>query len=251
MVIERNKETPRTNNLLLLFVLQCRADDFIQRFEEQNNRCFMGVYSIYQVAYCNYLILSDEEWNPAFMTVVKSCRMECKKILDYLKTVISIPDTFEAELAVFLKKFSYYEDDEDLDMMLDGSLHELVSLGYREIDCKLYEAGMKLKYSEVKELLRKGANPRINISGDYTASEAENIKCEDFSCLTTDVHTVICDTVDLDGIYSYWEKGINREEQTFIAEDLRSFFQAAAYQIMKILISNNTSQTFDTWIKTN
>ena len=100
------------------------------------------------------------------MTVVKSCRMECKKILDYLKTVISIPDTFEAELAVFLKKFSYYEDDEDLDMMLDGSLHELVSLGYREIDCKLYEAGMKLKYSEVKRIIAKRGKSRINISGD-------------------------------------------------------------------------------------
>ena len=49
-------------------------------------------------------------------------------------------------------------------MMLDGSLHELVSLGYREIDCKLYEAGMKLKYSSKRIIAKRSKQTRINIS---------------------------------------------------------------------------------------
>ena len=51
----------QTENLLLLYLLQCRAKDFIKRFEAQSNRCFTGVYSLYRLAYSNYLLLSDDD----------------------------------------------------------------------------------------------------------------------------------------------------------------------------------------------
>lgn len=237
---QSKEDDTQTNNPLILFILQCRAEDFKRSFEAQDNRCFMGVYTLYQLAYCNYLILSDNNWEPSFLPIIETCRRGCREILDYLKTLITIPISFQSELVGLLKRFSYYYENEDIDTMLNGSISKLVSLGYREIDCRLYEAGMKLNYSETERLLNQGANPTVYISGDYSPSEAEKIGCSEASCLTTDVNTVVCDAIDLNGIESYWKTGVNKEEHTVLKNDIRTIFQAAAYRIMENIISEKT-----------
>lgn len=88
----------QSNNLLLLYILQCRSEDFIKRFEEQNNHCLIGVYSLYQLAYSNYLILSDDEWSQSAIPVIEICRKRCKEILVYLKNIIAVPTSFEYDL---------------------------------------------------------------------------------------------------------------------------------------------------------
>lgn len=227
----------QTENLLLLYLLQCRAKDFIKRFEAQSNRCFTGVYSLYRLAYSNYLLLSDDDWNPSCFPVIEQCRKGCREILEYLQTIISIPNSFESDLKQHFKHFAYYDDDEDFEWMLDGSLSQLVSLGYREIDCLLYEAGMKLNYSEVERLLEIGANPDVHISGDFTPTQAkdEDLKY-DVYCLTVDLNTCVCDSVELDGIYSYWGNGVRNEIQSIGENDIYSFCYGAAYRFMEILI---------------
>lgn len=230
----------QSNNLLLLYILQCRSEDFIKRFEEQNNHCFIGVYSLYQLAYSNYLILSDDEWSQSAIPVIEICRKRCKEILLYLKNIIAVPTSFEYDLRKHLKCFAYYSEDYDFEFMLDGSLPHLLSLGYKEVDCKLYEAGMKLDYSEVERLLNIGANPNVWMSGDYNPEDAVKAGIDYAYCLTDDINTIVCDAVDVYGIYSYWEKGVRNEKQSVDIENLNFLFQGAAYQLMGMLISRKS-----------
>lgn len=233
----------KTENLLLLYLLQCRAKDFIKSFEAQSNRCFTGVYSLYRLAYSNYLLLSDDDWNPSCISVIEQCRKGCREILEYLQTIISIPNSFESNLKHHFKRFAYYEADEDFEWMLDGSLSQLISLGYLEIDCLLYEAGMKLNYSEVEHLLELGANPDIHISGDFSPAEIEKVDINDTYCLRVDVNTRLSDAIDLDGIYTYWENGVRNETQSIGTNDIYSFFQGAAYRLMELLISEKNGKS--------
>ena len=231
----------KTENSLLLYLLQCRAKDFIKIFEAQNNCCFTGVYSLYQLAYSNYLLLSGDDWNPSCISVIEQCRKDCSKILDYLQSIITIPNSFESDLKQYLARFAYYDDDEDFEWMLDGSLSQLVSLGYREIDCLLYEAGMKLNYSEVERLLALGANPNVRISGNYSSEDVIKADLYDVSCLNVDINTRVCDATDLYGVFTYWECGVKKEKQSIEAHDINEFFQGAAYSLMEMLISEKTA----------
>lgn len=231
-----------SQNFLILYILQCRAKDFIERFEAQENRCFAGVYSLYMMAYSNYLILSDDTWLPSCMTIVEPCREGCQKIMEYLRSIIEIPNSFESDLKAYLSHFAFYEYEDDLDYMLDGSLQELISLGYRDIDCRLYEAGMKLNYDEVERLMSNGANPDVHISGGYSPEKAVEAALYDVYCLSDDVTERVFNAVDLYGVYAYWKSGVRCETQTVDDRDLNAFFQGAAYRMMEILICRKKSE---------
>lgn len=226
-------------NYLILYILQCRAKDFIERFEAQGNRCFAGVYSLYMMAYSNYMLLSDELWRQSCMAVIEPSRKGCQEILNYIQTIIAIPETFETDLRAYLKHYACYDDDDDIDYILDGSLPQLMSLGYREIDCLLYEAGMKLDYAEVERLLELGANPNVRICGDYTVAQAAEAGIYEVYCLGDDVNAKVGDAIGLYGVYVYWESGINGENRVMGKDDLYEFFQGAAYRMMEMIICRN------------
>lgn len=238
---EKSHNETSENNLLLMYILQNRADEFIKIFESQNNRCSIGVYMIYRVAYANKILLGSSDWKDAFLPVVEKGRIENQRILDYLETIIRIPDSFYDDFKKYLKSFALYDDDYDFEIMLDTSLDLLVKRGYREIDCRLYEAGMKFNFSELERLLSIGADPHAKLSAEYSseiASEKVVIK-DNVITLYDEVCIQVCDCYDLDGICSSWRDGFNGKE-TMISNDLlRALFAGAGFQIIIDIINNN------------
>lgn len=226
-----------TDNKLMLYILQCRSADFISYFEAQNNRCFMGVYSLYLLAWANYKILSIDSWTPSFMEVVEPCRVGCLEIINYLRTVVAIPDSLD-NIKKYLKSFASYDDSDGLDLMLEGALSQLTDLGYQEIDCRLYEAGMKLDYDEAEKLIAMGANPDIFISSELSQSEAENNEYEAY-CLSCEVNSRVCDTLDFDEIDRYWISGVKNESQKLRLRDIEALFKGAAYRLMEEVLSKH------------
>lgn len=235
--------TKSSTNLLILYILQCRAQNFIEQFEAQRNRCFGGVYSLYMMAYSNYLLLSEDLWLQSCMAVIEQCRKGCREILDYLQHIMELPDTFEADLRAYMKRYACYADDDDFDYMLDADLPKLLSLGYRKVDCLLYVAGMKLNYDEVEILLALGADPNVKIYGDYTAAQAAEASIYDVYCVGEEANNRVSDAVDLYGVYGYWESGVNGENKEIGEDDLYYFFQGAAYRLMVMILCGNHLNT--------
>lgn len=224
-----------TDNKLMLYILQCRSADFISYFEAQNNRCFMGVYSLYLMAWANYKILSIDFWTPSFLEVVEPSRVGCAEIMNYLRSVVAIPDSLD-NVKKYLKSFANYDDSDGLDLMLDSELSQLIDLGYREIDCRLYEAGMRLDYEEAEKLIEMGANPNIYISGELPPSKAEGNEYEAY-CLSCEVNSIVSDTLDFDAIDRYWIAGVKNESQNVRLRDIEALFKGAAYRLMEEVLS--------------
>ena len=222
------------NNRLLMFLLQNRVDDFIKQFEVRNNRCSMEIYSLYRAAYANKILLGDSEWETEFMPIIEKGRRENNAILDYLGSIIHLSEDFHVEFMKSLKSFAWFEEESDFDIMLDDSLENLKKKGYREIDCRLYEAGLKFNFHEFMRLLNEGGNPYARISALSSPEIAANMNpnMDDVYSLYDDVCRHACDSCDIYGIGDTWKDGFNCNETTVTQELLREFFQSAGFQLI-------------------
>ncbi|MBD5238329.1 MAG: hypothetical protein HDS64_00955 [Bacteroidales bacterium] len=231
--MKKNEEMSQ-NNHLLMYLLQNRAGDFIREFEAQDNRCFMGVYSLYRVAYANKIILQDDDWSAGFISVVEKAREENQYILDYLASIIPIPENFIDDFKESLQPFAYFEKDDDFEFMLDGSLEHLEKMGYRKIDCLLYEAGLKFNFKEFERLLSLGANPYVKLSSEYTPDVASKLDIVEYDVhsLYEDADCHLSDCVDIYGIGKCWEDGQYGKETIVDQNIIRDLFLAAGCQLV-------------------
>lgn len=236
-----NYDTPVHNNYLLMYLLQNRADDFIRQFESQNHRCFMGIYSLYRVAFANKILLDDTQWVPDFLPIVENGRKENIRILNYLSSLIDVPNDFFKEFKTSLKPFAWFDEDDDYDWMLNESLEKLMEMGYREIDCELYAAGMKFNFSELEKLLADGGNPYIKISAfnpPHLASKM-NLQIDDVFSLYDEAYTHACDCGSIYGVCDCWRDGFYGKETHITQELLHELFQGAGFQLVVETIRNN------------
>lgn len=226
-----NSESHISHSHLLMYLLQNRADDFIELFRRQDNGCYWGTLSLYEVAYTNKLLLSDTEWVPGFLPVIEHGRTENRRILEFLESQIKIPENFGKHFAKTLKPFAWFFEDEDFGSMLEGLLPELLEKGYREKDCLLYEAGLKFNFDKLTTLLDQGADPYVRISGLYTPQEAaQQISPDDTYSLYDDVYRHACDCADIYGVGNCWQDGMQGKETEIDNDLLREFFQGAGCQ---------------------
>ena len=227
-----------TENKFIRYMLQGRPEEFIACVESLSNRCYFGMLTFYQFAYANYILLSDEG-----REVDKPTLEGCKRILDYMATIIDLPEKFDNAFERFLKKYAWYDDNDKIRWMLNAELDKLKSLGYQETDCLLYEAGLKLRYDEVRRLLALGADPNARICAKLSPANAAQ-KAEEHSewmgkrifCLTYEVRKHIRNVFDDGHIYSYWRTGRRRKDTPIRNDDLRRVFQGAAYCLMQRMI---------------
>ena len=217
-----------------MYLLQNRAGDFIREFEAQDNRCFMGVYSLYRVAYANKIILQDDDWSADFISVVEKARGENQYILDYLASIIPIPENFIDDFKESLQPFAWYDKDDDFEFMLDGSLEHLEKMGYRKIDCLLYEAGLKFIFKEFERLLSLGANPYVKISSDYTPDVVSKLEINEFDVysLYEDAQCHLYDCCDIYGVGECWSDGQSGKETIVDQILIREFFLAAGCRLV-------------------
>jgi hypothetical protein len=234
---EDNSESQdEKNNYLLMFILQNQFDNLKDAIDSQNNRCYFGIFSLYQVAYANKILLSDPSWGEKFLPIVKKSRIENNKILKYLASLIKIPEDFSSEFARFLKRFGWSEEDLSFEMLFNDSLDVLLDKGYREIDCLLYEAGARFDFDRMIDLLNQGGNPLVHISGDYTPEEAAILGPDQVNSLCVDAFLYASHFCS-NGIYKCWENGIN-DKETFISNKfLHNVFIATGYQLILNIIN--------------
>lgn len=235
---ERNEISQ--NNHLLMYLLQNRSVDFIRQFEAQDNRCFMGVYLLYRMGYAIKVILNEKNWSTKYLPIVENIRGENQRILDYLASVIRIPENFLEDFKESLLPFAWFDKADDFEYMLDGSLDNLEKMGYRKIDCLLYEAGLKFNFNECERLLAHGADPYVKISVEYSPKVASNLDAIEYDVysLYEDAECHLSDCIDIYGISDCWEDGLSGKETIVNSSLIRDFFLAAGCQILCEIIRN-------------
>jgi hypothetical protein len=229
-------------NYLLMYLLQNRADDFIKRLRNDGNNCYMGILMLYRVAYANKLLLTNDDWLPHCLPEAEKCKAENAKIIEYLESLIKIPENFADDFEKFLKPYAWLYDDEEFKFMLEGSLELLIQKGYREIDCLAYEAGMKFNFERLKELLNQGADPYVHISGDYIAEEAAKLGLNDANVLYDDASDHICDIASHYSICDCWKEGMEGKETTIDNSLIRDLFRSAGCQLVVNIIRDYAPQ---------
>lgn len=219
-------------NKLFSYLFQCRSEEFIERFYQNNcASCSQGISNLYACSYALHVILENEMWGEHLRSTIKICRKGCEKILSFLASKTEVPKNYEETFKDFVRsRFQWWDEEDEIEDMLDGDIEKLRERGYREIDCYLYEAGMKLHYDRVVELLKQGANPYVSISADYIAGEAESHE----SCLYEKIGIII-DDLFFDGVGHIIEKGVKKVDDE---ELIHWVFQTAAYLIMLNIIDN-------------
>ncbi|MDE7181051.1 MAG: hypothetical protein K2N88_07650 [Muribaculaceae bacterium] len=222
-------------------LLQNRADDFIEACEEADNRCFIGIYTLYQVAYANKLILDDNAWSAGYWPEIEKLRADNKRILDYMASLIPIPSDFEEQFRKLISRFAPYSEEDDIEVMIGASLDELIKLGFREIDCSLYEAGMKFNFGDVSLLLEAGAKPSAYLSPDCGPDDVDSAlkSDEEVYCLNDEILTKFSDNIDIDGIAACWDAGIKGEKIKLSPQLIPAIYQAAGFQILMKMIRDN------------
>ena len=226
-------------NKLLSCLLQCRSEEFIEQFNQNNCvSCSQGISNLYACCYALHVILENEMWGEHLRSTIKICRKGCEKILSFLASKTEVPKNYEETFKDFVRsRFQWWDEEDEIEDMLDGDIEKLRERGYREIDCYLYEAGMKLHYDRVVELLEQGADPYVSISADYIAGEAESHP-DDTYCLWKDVCLRVENFVICNGVVCILEKGIEKIDADIHKRYICSVFQTAAYQIMGNIIDN-------------
>ena len=222
------------NNYILMYLLQNRSEDFIKQFEAQDNRCYMGVYSLYRMAYASKIILQDDDWSAKYIPVIEKARIENRHILDYIASLIPLPENFIDDFKESLQPFAWFDKEDDFEYMLDGALEHLEKMGYRKIDCLLYEAGLKFNFKEFERLLSQGANPYIKLSGEYTPEVASkpDLIAFDVYCTHDDAKRHLYDCCDLYGIFDCWQDGQSGKETIVDQRLIGEFFLASGCQLL-------------------
>ena len=189
------------------------ADTAIQLMEtnEYPNKWLDNVLSmnipIYYITQC-YDRLLDDLWNEKAMPMILSMRNGCSKLMSYWKTKFNYPVEQELDYSSYTDLFfAAFPDDTD-DDLLSFTVHELLDMGYRQVDIDLYCATVRFQYGEVERLLKLGANPKVNIC-DSQAIDRISTECafldteivpewEKFyenRCLTSIQYQHICDLI--------------------------------------------------------
>ncbi len=153
-----------------------------------------------------------------------------------MESIITIPDNLDSDFKSIVRQYSYYDSDDDFDRVFDDSLNGLIQKGYREIDCRLYLAGMSLDYEETERLLFQGGNPDKRILGYCSSLDANNMDSFDIQCLSSDVVTRYTDAIDCYDLSKYWESGVKGQDMIVDTSQITNVLEGAAYILMARLI---------------
>lgn len=220
---------------LLTYIFQCRSKEFIDYFQStQDKPCPHGVLCLYYYCYALDIIFGTDVWRESYMPTVEACRKGIREIKAFLCSQVEVSTDFETTFQHFVKEnYQYYDEEDDFDWMLDGDIEKLKSQGYREVDCRLYEAGMKLHFDEMMDYLAKGGNPHAYISANYLAIDEESLKNNDCGwCLYEEALLRTEDLFICDDFGVIIGKGLQGIDVDISERDIRAVFMAASYQMV-------------------
>ena len=227
-----------SKNKLLTYLFQCRSKEFIESFRKVKKLSSKEELELYSYCYALDIILTDEAWGKMILPVIEVCRKECKVLIDFFKSEIEIPENYDSIFKEMVRKnYQYYYDDDDFEFMLGGDIEKLKELGYREIDCYLFEAGMKLHFEDTLILLKKGGNPFACISADFSASEIYETEYYDGDSLYEEAFSRVNDLCICDEFNELWKNGVKKIDVKIKDTDICGLFMAAGYQLIVNMIN--------------
>lgn len=134
---------------------------------------------IYWLTQCWEKIIEDAEiWRVEVREQIikkKADNKEIKKIFIERFGVEFTPIDFYNLSDLAVPFFRDAKDDTDEDVLYDD-INELIKQGYREIDLQLYCAVCRFDYDRVEELLKMGANPKLE-TADYDCMDRIGGEC--------------------------------------------------------------------------
>lgn len=227
-----NEPQHKGNNYLLMYIVQNRARNFIRCYEAENNGCCFGIMTLHHVAYANKILLANCECEPELLPIVDEGKAENRQILKYLKSSIKVPMNLGKDFVHIVKQVALFGENDNPYSMFKCSLNELAKMGYREIDCLLYEAGLKFDFERVKELLEQDANPYARISGNYSPQDASGLSVKDADSLYHVVRNGVYNSIYVFGVADCWKDGIEGRETSITIDLLRELFFGAGCQMV-------------------
>lgn len=221
-------------NKLLTYIFQCRSKEFIEHYTESLDKPNSSdLLYLYNCCCALEIVLEAGNLGEEYLSedVIEYCRKGCHELKEFICSQIEIPNNYEKTFYDFLRNYQYYPEERRLEDILNGDIEELKSQDYREVDCLLYEAGMKLHFDEMMDYLEKGGDPHVYITADIHSSEVEALKYNGFSLYGESIMRI----EDLFMCYSFrgvLKRALNKIDVELSLSQIHGVFWAAAYQIV-------------------
>lgn len=229
---------------LIMYLVQCRKDDFIDCFEHLTNT-FRGHLNVSMYDYPLFTIaaslktLLNEEYSSG---VFRKAKENMTGIWEYLERKGYIPECAFQSVVNFGKQTIIYDENDSVESILGYPVETFERYGIRTIDCELYKAGVTFNFSEVEKLLALGANPDVDIPCTLPPTEDDE-ETDDCWNLTSHLSMYWYDVFEpCEHILDTWENGINKVDEEIEDSYLYQIVCSAVHKMMLDFIEERRSQ---------
>ena len=223
----------RNLNELISCVVQNHADEAIAiiesgEFDESvltDLKCCENPLPLYKLSMCNEILLRDGSWSEYFFPVVEQNREGCRKLLDFWKYACGYPVDVPIDFGTYRSECAHFKG-WDLEDLLDGTVDELVMLGYDRNEVELCYAVLTYRPDLIEKHIGWRTNPDIYVSGSRPPGRGEYGDGDSYNAL------VSCGEFYHDALFIYqssvfWEHG--KDVLPVNVRDVHLFLEAAAY----------------------
>ena len=218
---------------LVALVMQNQAEEVIDLLESDviytrilnDVGCCSSPLPLYKLSLCNAILLDDDNWSEGFLPVVERNRQGCKALLDYWNKRWNYPVNRPMNFSDYQDACAHFKD-WDIDEVLDGTMDELVALGYDKNEVEFCYAVLTYKPYLIQKHIALRTNPNVYISGDIPPGTGYASDGESYNALAF-CNTVYCDAFDCYGLAAFWE---NTQIQTVEVSDVHLLLETAAYK---------------------
>lgn len=223
--IKRKEE--RTQELLCR-IMQNNADEAIAILESgeydkdvlDDVEGFSHALPLYQLSVCQKILLDIGDWVEDYIPVIDRNKKGCDKLLTYWKELFNYPVDTPVDFSLYDENLGHLSDT-PIEDLLDGSIDQLVSMGYDKDEVLLCHAVLTHNSPVISEQIRKGTNPDVWISarvepGKGTADNGACLNALDF-----------CDDIV--------EENLNGDETGMFWEDGESLFGVSTFDLNNLL----------------
>lgn len=111
-----------------------------------------------------YFLLANGKFSPKYQPTADKIKYRARNILELLDSIMS---TKHSDMIIpfmnWAKQVAFEDDNSDFEDSFFTKEDVLLRAGFRKIDLQLYIECERFNYSNVKDLLEKGANPDISL----------------------------------------------------------------------------------------
>ncbi len=187
-------------------------------------KCCENPLPLYKLSMCNDILLSEADWGECFRPVVERNREGCRRLLEFWKHGCGYPVDEPMDFGSYQYECAHFKD-WDLEDLLDGTVDELVALGYDRNEVELCYAVLTYKAELIEKHIGLRTNPDVFISGELPAGEGKRDDYESYNALDA-CSNYYDDALFLYPSASFWEA---EDIMPIRVRDVHLLLEAAAY----------------------